>query len=236
MPCVSAQRVRTTGQWTVFLPGPANRILSVLDDEHNEGRETVTLTLSNPSSGTLTDASATGTITNHDALPATLVARFGRTAALQVVETVKERVNAPRAPGFNGSVAGRRIDENMGENFALEFLQQMGGGYSAEAGGVASANGGMTSSLGPQGQISTQDMHSTGMQGRDMRGAGLQGPMAHGSGLHHNAGFGFGMGGSDQVLQGSGFALNRATSTGGVCRSGAARRSRASTARTARSR
>ena len=38
-----------------------------IDDEHNEGSERFTLTLSNPSSGNLTDSSATGTITNHDA-------------------------------------------------------------------------------------------------------------------------------------------------------------------------
>ncbi len=80
----------------------------VLDDEHNEGSETLTLTLSNPSSGTLTDDTATGTISNHDALPAALVARFGRTAAPHVVETVEERVNAPLAPGFDGRVAGQR--------------------------------------------------------------------------------------------------------------------------------
>ena len=51
--------------------------VAVLDDEHNEGSETFTLTLSNASSGNLTDSSATGTITNHDALPNALIARFG---------------------------------------------------------------------------------------------------------------------------------------------------------------
>ena len=39
--------------------------------------------------------------------------------------------------------------------------------------------------------------------------------MAHGGGLHHDARFGFSVE-RDQVLQGSGFALNRATKTGGV--------------------
>ena len=47
-------------------------------------------------------------------------------------------------------------------------------------------------------------------------GRGLHAPMPHGGGLQHDTGFGLWMGGQDQVLQGSGFALNRATSTGGV--------------------
>ena len=59
-----------------------------------------------PSSGDITDASATGTITNHDALPKALIARFGRTAAVHVVEQVEERVNAPRAPERDGASDG----------------------------------------------------------------------------------------------------------------------------------
>ena len=182
--------------------------VSVIDDEHNEGSETFTLTLSNPSSGSLTDSSATGTITNHDALPAALVARFGRTAALHVVEQVEQRVNAPRAPGFDGRVAGRAISRDMGQDFALDFLQQLGGGYGAPPAGVPSANGGMTSSLGPQRPL--------GPQGPMSQGPMLQGPGLHGPGLQHDAGYGLGFGGRDQLLGGSGFALNRATSTGGV--------------------
>ena len=56
----------------------------MLDDSHNDGEET--LTLSNASSGVLTDATATGTIENHDAMPRALIARFGRTAAVHIVE------------------------------------------------------------------------------------------------------------------------------------------------------
>ena len=82
----------------------------MIDNEHNEGSETFTVTLSSAVGGTVTDATATGTITNHDALPKALVARFGRTAAVHVVEQVEERVNAPRAPGFDGRVAGRQIN------------------------------------------------------------------------------------------------------------------------------
>ena len=208
----------TSGTLTIGAGSSSGSIeVSVLDDEHNEGSETLTLTLSNPSSGTLTDSSATGTITNHDALPAALVARFGRTAALHVVETGEERVNAPRAPGFDGRVAGRQIHRDMGQDFALDFLQQLGGGYGAPPAGVPSANGGMTSSLGPQGPMPQGPMsHAASLQGPGMQGAGMQGPDLHGPGLQQDAGFGLGFGGRDQLLGGSGFALNRATSSGGV--------------------
>ena len=182
--------------------------VAVLDDTHNEGSETFTLQLSNAAGAVITDSSATGTITNHDALPAALVARFGRTAALHVVEQVEERVNAPRAPGFDGRVADRAINRDMGQDFALDLLQQLGGGYGSAPTGVPSANGGMTSILGPQDPLGLQDPMSQGPMS--------QGPSLHGPGLQHDAGFGLGFGGRDQLLVGSGFALNRATSTGGV--------------------
>ena len=210
-----ADYTSTSGTLTIGAGSSSGTVeVPVIDDEHNEGSETFTLTLSNASSGTLTDASATGTITNHDALPAALVARFGRTAAVHVVDQVEERVNAPRAPGFAGRVAGRAINRDMGQDLALEFLQQLGGGYGAPPAGVPAANGRMTSSLGPQGPMGPQ--RPMGPQGPMPHGKGLQGAGPHGPDLQHDAGFGLGLGGRDQLLVGSGFALNRATSTGGV--------------------
>ena len=204
-----ADYTATSGTLTIGAGDSSGTVeVPVIDDEHNEGSETFTLTLSNASSGALTDASATGTITNHDALPAALVARFGRTAAVHVVDQVEERVNAPRAPGFDGRVAGRQINRDMGQDFALDFLQQLGGGYRAPAANVAAPGGGMTSSLGPQGPVASR--------GPMAQGSGLQRPMPMEGGLHHDAGFGLSMGGRDRVLQSSGFALNRATSSGGV--------------------
>ncbi len=112
-----------------FAPGETTKIVvvRVLDDSHDEGAETLTLTLSNPSGAYLADGEATGTITNQDPLPRALLARFGRTAAVHVVEQVEERVNAPRAPGFDGRVAGRAVNRDMGQDFARDFVQQLGG-------------------------------------------------------------------------------------------------------------
>ena len=184
--------------------------VTVLDDSHDDGGETLTLTLSNASNGTLSDSTATGTIENSDPLPKALIARFGRTAALHVVEQVEERVNAPRAPGFDGRVAGRQINRDMGRDFALDFLQQLGGGHRQAPGGAMTAagqndprvgNGGSTSSVGPHNAL------DGGMNPGRMQG--LHPAQAYGGGM------GMGLGG-DRLLGGSSFALNRATSSGGM--------------------
>ena len=100
--------------------------VTVLDDAHDEGEETLTLTLSNAAGGRLTDGEATGTIKNRDPLPRALLARFGRTAAVHVVEHVEERIAAPRAPGVEGRFAGRELRRGMEREMALNFLSQLG--------------------------------------------------------------------------------------------------------------
>ena len=81
----------------------------VLDDSHDEDSETLTLTLSNPSGATIADGTATGTITNTDKMPQAWIARFGRTVAEQVVDSVQARLTAPRTPGVEATLAGQRI-------------------------------------------------------------------------------------------------------------------------------
>ena len=210
-----ADYAATSGTLTIDAGSSSGSIeVGVIDDEHNEGSETFTLTLSNASRGELTDASATGTITNHDALPKALIARFGRTVAVHVVEQVEERVNAPRAPGLDARVAGRQINRDMGQQFALDFLQKLGGGYGHQQGQPGAmgttagandprfGNGGMRSSLEPQ----------NGIGGGTNPNASMQGLQPGGS---YDQGMVMSLGG-DRLLQGSSFALNRATSSGGV--------------------
>ena len=69
--------------------------VTVLDDLHDEGEETLTLSLSNASGGRLTDDEATGTIVNTDPLPRALLARFGRAAACTWSST--SRTGGPRS-------------------------------------------------------------------------------------------------------------------------------------------
>ena len=110
--------------------------VTVLDDAHDEGEETMTLTLSNASRGRVTDGEATGTIKNRDPLPRALLARFGRAAAVHVVEHVEERMAAPREPGFEGRFAGRDLRRGMEGEVALEFLNQFGALAGANAVGI----------------------------------------------------------------------------------------------------
>ena len=112
-----------------FAAGESSKTIevAVLDDAHYEGEETLTLTLSNPSSGRLTDDEATGTKENRDPLPRALLARFGRTAAVHVVEHLEERLQAPREPGLRGRFAGQHLRRGMEREMALDFLSRLGG-------------------------------------------------------------------------------------------------------------
>ncbi len=101
--------------------------VGVLDDAHDEGEETLTLTLSNASSGQVTDGEATGTIKNHDPMPRALLARFGRAAAVQVVEQVEERLEASREPGCRGRFAGRELRRGMERDIGLDLIRRLGG-------------------------------------------------------------------------------------------------------------
>ena len=62
----------------------------------------------------ISDDKATGTISNSDPLPRAMMARFGRTAAVHVVDHVEERLQAPREPGFDGRFAGQQSAARRG--------------------------------------------------------------------------------------------------------------------------
>ena len=109
----------------VFAPGETAKTVSVpvFADDHDEGEETFTLTLSNPRGGNawLADATAVGTIENSDAMPKAWLARFGRTVAEQVMEAVEGRFSAQRNPGVEVSLAGQVLGgASADEREALE--------------------------------------------------------------------------------------------------------------------
>ena len=83
--------------------------MAVLDDDHDEGEETMTLALSGARGAMLGDAEATGTIANTDPLPGAWLARFGRTLAESHVDAVRDRLGADRSPGFSGRFAGQPL-------------------------------------------------------------------------------------------------------------------------------
>ena len=213
--------------------------VGVLDDAHDEGEETLSLTLSNASSGRLTDGEATGTIENHDPMPRALLARFGRTAAVHVVEHVEERLAAPREPGFRGRFAGRELRRGMERDVALNFLQQLSGGAGAGSMGAGpmGAGGGRLSGAPAAGTAALGMPGSAGGGGRGAAGGGgpmggampmggapgamgmSAGPMGGGSrpdgGFNGGGLLQMGLGGGD-VLTGSDFALGRETRHGGI--------------------
>ena len=123
-----------------FEPGESSATIEVgvLDDSVDEGEETLTLRLSNATPGRLVDGEATGTIKNRDPLPRALLARFGRTAAVHVVEQVEERLAAPREPGLEGGLAGLELRSGMEREFAQRFLNGLGGPGGGTAGGGVS--------------------------------------------------------------------------------------------------
>ena len=208
-----ADYTATSGTLTISAGSTSATVdVSVLDDSHDDGGETLTLTLSNAANGTLGDSTATGTIENSDPLPKALMARFGRTAAVHIVEQVEERVNAPRQPGFDGRLAGRQVNANMGRDFALNFLQQLGGGAGYTPMGTRQpmhGPGGATTGAAAMGHAGGAPVNGGGLT---PMGAGGMQPMQPG---HGPDGMGMSLG-HGSLLTGSGFALNRVTKTGGI--------------------
>ena len=205
-----------------FAPGERSKTVQVamLDDTHDEGEETFTLALSNASGGVIVDGQATGRIKNHDPLPRALLARFGRTAAVHVVEQVEERLQAPREPGVEGRFAGQELRPGMERGLAMNLLRRAAGpagatsGFGAPAGPMGPGVGGMASvgpGNGPIGGGGLLDMGGVG--GLTAPGVG---PMVGGGPGNGPMGGGLlEMGGGD-LLNGSAFALNQETRQGGV--------------------
>ena len=79
-----------------FTAGATSRTVSVrvLNDAFAEGKETMSLTLSNPSGARLDNATATGTIENIDPMPNAWTLRFGRTIGSHVVDGLTQRLES----------------------------------------------------------------------------------------------------------------------------------------------
>ena len=82
--------------------------VQVLNDAINEGDETMTMTLSNPTGARIGNATATGTIENTDPMPKAWLARFGRTAATHVVDALEARLQGGPAQSYV-RLGGHRI-------------------------------------------------------------------------------------------------------------------------------
>ena len=94
-----------------FAAGETTKTVSVtvLDDAHDEGSETLTLTLSRPRHAVIDDDTAVGTIVNSDPLPDAWLSRFGRAASDQVVQSIGRRLEGG-ARESHLTVMGWRMD------------------------------------------------------------------------------------------------------------------------------
>ena len=84
--------------------------VETFDDSHDEGRETLTVVLTDATGAIIADELAVGTIINSDPMPAAWLARFGRTVAEQALDGVTGRIAAPRNAGVQGSIAGHALN------------------------------------------------------------------------------------------------------------------------------
>ena len=101
---------RTAGT-LVFSADERSKTVSVpvIDDDHDEGSETLMLTLSNARGAVLGDATATGTIVNSDPLPDAWLSRFGRAASDHVVQSIGRRLEGGQSESHL-TVMGWRVD------------------------------------------------------------------------------------------------------------------------------
>ena len=175
----------------------------LIDDSIDDNGETVKVKISNahvcgdPSQTvSITNAEATGTIRNTDPLPRALMARFGRTAAVHVVERVEERMAAPREAGFEAQFAGRQLRPGMERAMARDFLSQLGASVDRRGPGASAP---MATAAGPLG------LAAGPMDGMADPDGGLFDRGLHSMGL-----------GDGNLLTGSSFAFNRETRQGGM--------------------
>ena len=84
--------------------------VKIIDDSHDEGEESLTLTLSNASNALIHDGDARGIIVNSDPIPRAWLVRFGRAASDHVAQAVARRLE--RGSGeAHLKVGGLRLDQ-----------------------------------------------------------------------------------------------------------------------------
>ena len=76
---------------------------------HPAASPTLTLRLSAASGAVIADGVATGTIENSDPIPQAWLARFGRTVAGHVTDTIAERLAGPAGGGSHVTLGGQRL-------------------------------------------------------------------------------------------------------------------------------
>ncbi len=94
-----------------FAVGESSKIVNVtvLEDAHPDGGETLELVLSNATGATITDGTGTGTIKNAATMPRAWTARFGRTIGTHITDAVSARLRDTGDAESHLTVAGWRM-------------------------------------------------------------------------------------------------------------------------------
>ena len=118
----------------------------VLDDEHDEGEETLTLYLTDPTNTQLLNEEAVGTIVNSDPMPSAWLARFGRAASDHVAQAVARRAER-RSSEEHVTFGGVRLDRlftgsgEQGSGLDRLFVNSTTPGAGSRSGNTASHYG-----------------------------------------------------------------------------------------------
>ena len=115
-----ADYVAADGRLT-FAPGQteATIAVAVFNDALDEGDETLTIALSDPTNATMAEGTATGTITDDDpSVEKAWLARFGRTTASQVMDAVSDRLTGRSGGDAHLTVGGQRVTLASGRGSA----------------------------------------------------------------------------------------------------------------------
>ena len=208
---VAGEDYTATSGTLTFEPGETEKTVSVavLDDAVDEGREAMTLRLSNASGAWIEDGEAEGTITNSDPVPQAWLARFGRTVTGQVLDAVAARLGAPRTAGVQASLAG-------------QALPSLAGGDAAANDNAASAT---RAAPGSEAGAGSEDRAALAAMTSWLSQTGADGRGTTGFGASPGAGFGgldgrarelesWALSGRDFVL-GTSFALTGGSAEGG---------------------
>ena len=131
---------RTRGTLT-FAAGERRKTISVpiLDDVHDEGRETFSLKLHNARGAAIEDGEATGAIINSDEMPRAWLARFGRAAAEGVVDAIGGRLRG--SPATRMTLGGQALDLSADPDSRNALLSGAGPGPAEGGPLLTGANG-----------------------------------------------------------------------------------------------
>ena len=173
---------QTTGQIRV----------NIIDDSHDEGEETLTLTLSNASNAQIHDGEALGIIVNSDPMPGAWLARFGRAASDHVAQAIARRLErGPREEHM--TVGGLRLDRlfasvsdpdagRAASGSTHMDLDPLGSGAMAPASGLWAATGAGYQNGQPAGGWGRGSFSSVPMGGSDAQGSPGDMASSHGRG------------------------------------------------------